>query len=167
MKLHLPKPLRNSVLACIAAVAGIATPTLGTATFAGGVVAFSFAQQAMAAPVVADNVIYTQGENVTLSWSEAAGYKADSKVLATQPAAGAAEVMMWKQGETIPAASQTLTLESGTYANVRFSQGSENTALGSAEAPLDLNLVVTGSASVTKLGNPGMGLMDWGGSRSM
>lgn len=48
MKLHLPKPLRNSVLACIAAVAGIATPTLGTATFAGGVVAFSFAQQAMA-----------------------------------------------------------------------------------------------------------------------
>ena len=49
MKLHLPKPLRNSVLACIAAVAGIATPTLGTATFAGGVVAFTLAsQQAMA-----------------------------------------------------------------------------------------------------------------------
>lgn len=52
MKLHLPKPLRNSVLACIAAVAGIATPTLGTATFAGGVVAFTLAsQQAQAAEI--------------------------------------------------------------------------------------------------------------------
>jgi Na+/proline symporter len=40
MKLHLPKLLRNSVLACITAVAGIATTTVGTATFTGGVVAF-------------------------------------------------------------------------------------------------------------------------------
>lgn len=55
MKLHLPKPLRNSVLACIAAVAGIATPTLGTATFAGGVVAFTLAsQQAMADVTISD-----------------------------------------------------------------------------------------------------------------
>ena len=45
MKLHLPKLLRNAVLACITAVAGIATTTVGTATFAGGVVAFAISQQ--------------------------------------------------------------------------------------------------------------------------
>ena len=45
MKLHLPKLLRNSVLACITAVAGIATTTVGTATFAGGAVAFVLAGQ--------------------------------------------------------------------------------------------------------------------------
>ena len=50
MKLHLPKLLRNSVLACIAAVASITTTTVGTATFTGGVVAFALAsQQAQAA----------------------------------------------------------------------------------------------------------------------
>ena len=55
MKLHLPKPLRNSVLACIAAVAGIVTSTLGTASFAGGVVAFTLAsQQAMADVTISD-----------------------------------------------------------------------------------------------------------------
>ena len=52
MKLHLPKLLRNAVLACIAAVAGITT-TLGTAAFTGGVVAFTLAQQrAVAADAV-------------------------------------------------------------------------------------------------------------------
>jgi len=49
MKLHLPKLLRNSVLACITAVAGIATTTVGTATFTGGVVAFTLASQQVAA----------------------------------------------------------------------------------------------------------------------
>ena len=49
MKLHLPKLLRNSVLACITAVAGIVTTTVGTATFTGGVVAFALSgQQAQA-----------------------------------------------------------------------------------------------------------------------
>ena len=53
MKLHLPKLLRNSVLACITAVAGVATTTVGTATFTGGVVAFALAnQQAMASEVL-------------------------------------------------------------------------------------------------------------------
>ena len=48
MKLHLPKLLRNAVLACITAVAGITT-TVGTAAFTGGVVAFALvAPQAMA-----------------------------------------------------------------------------------------------------------------------
>ena len=47
MKLHLPNLLRNAVLACITAVAGIST-TLGTAAFMGGVVAFSIAPQAQA-----------------------------------------------------------------------------------------------------------------------
>ncbi len=52
MKLHLPKLLRNAVLACITAVAGIST-TLGTAAFTGGVVAFALApQQAVAADMV-------------------------------------------------------------------------------------------------------------------
>ena len=41
--------LRNSVLACIAAVAGVAGSTVGTATFAGGVVAFVLSSQASAA----------------------------------------------------------------------------------------------------------------------
>ena len=45
MKLHLPKLLRNSVLACITAVAGFATTTVGTATFTGGVVAFALSSQ--------------------------------------------------------------------------------------------------------------------------
>ncbi len=44
MKLHLPKLLRNAVLACITAVAGIYT-TVGTATFTGGVVAVSMLGQ--------------------------------------------------------------------------------------------------------------------------
>ncbi|MBR4309957.1 MAG: hypothetical protein IKT79_02915, partial [Akkermansia sp.] len=48
MKLHLPKLLRNAVLACITAVAGVST-TVGTAAFTGGVVAFALAQQAQAA----------------------------------------------------------------------------------------------------------------------
>ena len=48
MKLHLPKLLRNSVLACITAVAGIATTTVGTATFAGGAVFVLAGQQANA-----------------------------------------------------------------------------------------------------------------------
>ena len=62
MKLHLPKPLRNSVLACIAAVAGIATPTLGTATFAGGIVAFTLAtQQAAAATYLQGDSLYYIG----------------------------------------------------------------------------------------------------------
>ena len=52
MKLHLPKLLRNSVLACITAVAGIATTTVGTATFTGGVVAFALSSQQAAADYV-------------------------------------------------------------------------------------------------------------------
>ena len=40
MKLHLPKLLRNAVLACITAVAGIST-TVGTAAFTGGVVTYA------------------------------------------------------------------------------------------------------------------------------
>lgn len=48
MKLHLPKLLRNAVLACITAVAGIST-TVGTAAFTGGVASFMLvAPQAMA-----------------------------------------------------------------------------------------------------------------------
>ncbi len=39
MKLHLPKLLRNAVLACITAVAGIST-TVGTAAFTGGLASF-------------------------------------------------------------------------------------------------------------------------------
>lgn len=49
MKLHLPKLLRNSVLACITAVAGIVSTTVGTATFTGGVVAFALVSQQVAA----------------------------------------------------------------------------------------------------------------------
>ena len=49
MKLHLPKLLRNAVLACITAVAGITT-TVGTAAFTGGVAVIAFSgQQALAA----------------------------------------------------------------------------------------------------------------------
>ena len=47
MKLHLPKLLRNAVLACMAAIASVST-TVGTAAFTGGVVAVSIAQQAQA-----------------------------------------------------------------------------------------------------------------------
>ena len=65
MKLHLPKLLRNSVLACITAVAGIATTTVGTATFTGGVVAFSFAQQAMAETTTAWNTPYFGNHELT------------------------------------------------------------------------------------------------------
>ncbi len=69
MKLHLPKPLRNSVLACIAAVAGIATPTLGTATFAGGVVAFTLASQQAAAAEYTNktDVTFANGDVLNLS----------------------------------------------------------------------------------------------------
>ena len=38
MKLHLPKLLRNAVLACFAAVSGI-VPTVGTASLAGAALA--------------------------------------------------------------------------------------------------------------------------------
>ncbi len=50
MKLHLPKLLRNALLACISAVAGIATSTVGTATMTGAALAVALAgQQAQAA----------------------------------------------------------------------------------------------------------------------
>ena len=57
MKLHLPKLLRNAVLACITAVAGIST-TVGTAAITGGVVTFAMSQQqaAAATPTIADGV---------------------------------------------------------------------------------------------------------------
>ena len=61
MKLHLPKLLRNAVLACITAVAGIST-TVGTAAFTGGVVAFAISgQQALAdwSEEHADTYLYT------------------------------------------------------------------------------------------------------------
>lgn len=59
MKLHLPKLLRNSVLACITAVAGIASTTVGTATFTGGVVAFALSSQ----QVVAAEYTYGTADN--------------------------------------------------------------------------------------------------------
>lgn len=75
MKLHLPKPLRNSVLACIAAVAGIATPTLGTATFAGGVVAFTLASHQAGAETISGAQTWssdsTVGEAVTVDGADA------------------------------------------------------------------------------------------------
>ena len=50
MKLHLPKLLRNALLACISAVAGVATSTVGTATMTGAALAVALAnQQAQAA----------------------------------------------------------------------------------------------------------------------
>lgn len=48
MKLHLPNLLRHALLTCMTAVAGVLAPTLGTASFIGGVVAFAFAEQAAA-----------------------------------------------------------------------------------------------------------------------
>ncbi len=83
MKLHLPKPLRNSVLACIAAVAGIATPTLGTATFAGGVVAFTLAsQQAMADYVWKEGNL---GNKTADDWKTSSNWETENKEAVTIP----------------------------------------------------------------------------------
>ena len=75
MKLHLPKLLRNSVLACITAVAGIASSTVGSATFAGGFVAFVLSGQASAATSTdptasfSDGDVLNVGDGVTISES--------------------------------------------------------------------------------------------------
>lgn len=66
MKLHLPKLLRNSVLACITAVAGVATTTVGTATFAGGVAAFALAGQAYAAEYTDPTASFANGDVLNL-----------------------------------------------------------------------------------------------------
>ncbi len=66
MKLHLPKLLRNSVLACIAAVAGVAGSTVGTATFAGGVVAFVLSGQASGATYTNPAAAFANGDVLEL-----------------------------------------------------------------------------------------------------
>ena len=66
MKLHLPKLLRNSVLACIAAVASVATTTVGTATLVGS--AMMLAQQASAVTVTGS------GDMVDVSFSASSAY---------------------------------------------------------------------------------------------
>ena len=63
MKLHLPKLLRNSVLACIAAVASVTT-SVGTATYIGGTVAFVMAGQ----QAVAETTTLTEA-NATYTYS--------------------------------------------------------------------------------------------------
>ena len=66
MKLHLPKLLRNSVLACITAVAGIASSTVGSATFAGGFVAFVLSGQASAATSTDPTATFSDGDVLEL-----------------------------------------------------------------------------------------------------
>ena len=66
MKLHLPKLLRNSVLACIAAVAGVVSSTVGSATFAGGFVAFALSGQAQAATYTDPTVRFSNGDVLEL-----------------------------------------------------------------------------------------------------
>ena len=65
MKLHLPKLLRNAVLACITAVAGIST-TVGTAAITGGVVAFALADQAYSAEYTDPSVTFADGDVLKL-----------------------------------------------------------------------------------------------------
>ncbi len=65
MKLHLPKLLRNAVLACITAVAGIAT-TVGTAAITGGVVAFALADQAYSAEYTDPSATFADGDVLKL-----------------------------------------------------------------------------------------------------
>ena len=87
MKLHLPKLLRNSVLACITAVAGIATTTVGTATFVGGSLAFVLAApQAQAAYTWTGNA----GDN---SWDNSANW--DTEFSGTGP--GRPDSNMWDE----------------------------------------------------------------------
>lgn len=65
MKLHLPKLLRNAVLACITAVAGIST-TVGTAAITGGVVAFALADQAYSAEYTDPSATFADGDVLKL-----------------------------------------------------------------------------------------------------
>jgi metallo-beta-lactamase class B len=66
MKLHLPKSLRNSVLACIAAVAGVVSSTVGSATFAGGYIAFALSGQANAATYTDPTTTFANGDVLEL-----------------------------------------------------------------------------------------------------
>ena len=67
MKLHLPKLLRNAVLACFAAVSGI-VPTVGTASLAGAALA-AFATKASALESVSYESLkkFDLSESFTLS----------------------------------------------------------------------------------------------------
>ena len=58
--------LRNSVLACIAAVAGVVSSTVGSATFAGGFVAFALSGQAQAATYTDPTTSFSNGDVLNL-----------------------------------------------------------------------------------------------------
>ena len=119
MKLHLPKPLRNSVLACIAAVAGIATPTLGTATFAGGVVAFTLAsQQAQASLTGPEGVTY-----------KSATWDTNGITVTTDMLGAGKGLMIEMPGDQ--GAGITLTLPSGqSLTNLKLAAAEANTQTG-------------------------------------
>ena len=94
MKLHLPKLLRNAVLACVTAVVGFAT-TVGTAAFTGGVVAFTLtAPQALAD--------YTwnggSGNKTKEDWNNAANWELNGATFAGS-GPGTPDSNMWAQEE--------------------------------------------------------------------
>ncbi len=91
MKLHLPKLLRNAVLACVTAVVGFVT-TVGTAAFTGGVVAFT-----LAAPQALADYTWNggSGNKTKEDWNNAANWELNGAAFAGS-GPGTPDSNMWE-----------------------------------------------------------------------
>ena len=178
MKLHLPTPLRAAVLSCMVAAA-----TLGTGTFASGVLIATLAISGHTLGSTTEptgdasgnvnlngnnDVTISKNTDGTYSISYATGTATEASKSVSANADGALSVNCSLIGSLGTDSSMSLSVTSGTYAQLSFDRVADGSdqSLGAEGAAKNLYLSVGGTASVSAFSSDQQGLFGWTQSSS-
>ena len=171
MKICLPLPLRRALLAALC----LSLPALGTlATATLGALALS--SSALAAgedgnPYYdqASNTLYANSNSITIGTAESGGYQYSYEGgSTTEVSATGLNITAGPEIGKLPTAATTITITGGSYGNISFTRNSDGPVsgtLGTADAPLDLNLNISGDTSISTFGEK-LGLLGYSGQKA-